>query len=721
MKKYKISSEEFNKVSYQKLANSPGANSTFGESKLTGEELKARMDKPFELFMAKFNLLISLIVGAPDGDSLIKNIPTGINETHTLYDLIRDITSDGAEFASYLSVGEQTLLEKLREIADTLKEQAESTKELGEALGGYVKRSEKSGGTFAYVTDGGEDDVLQVARGADPLSIPLRYTNGRVRVGSPVEDEDAVTLAHLRAGYLGNAGVQVLDGSLTISGDIFVGGEAKAKQLESIEVADACIIANADGVPLAELSGYVIRVTAEQAYAIVYDPIAQCVKIGLGVYDGEAKVFTFNEGEAQPLATRGELADGELPVWDGEKNTLKGSGLKVKDVTEQHGKFSQKNEVAGALEGSAFGEAVALKDVSKVEHDLGVRVSSKNLFSLQSSTATPRGITFEPQNDGGIHVYGTNDGSGRSYCNMYITIPKGIYNLSGIPTGGSKSTYYFEFFGTESNKTYGYDFGNGVVAELKEPERCNLQLSVAVGMTVDFTVYPMLVKGTLKPAIYTPYISDISALKLRVQGKNLIDRNKITADGGELAFDGNAQTFVSVKGGGNLYANLGNYKEFIGKKLTVSYTFVGHQSTAGRKGFNTYIQTDTDTVIAQKADLNSDGKTFEMSAVIPEDDTATNLIIRQYIGYTTTAAGDYVTISDFQAELDEKTEYEPYVEPIEYSVNADGTVEGVKSLYPSTTLTTDTVGALIEVDYNIDINKAFEEIRKVILSLGGTL
>jgi hypothetical protein len=67
------------------------------------------------------------------------------------------------------------------------------------------------------------------------------------------------------------------------------------------------------------------------------------------------------------------------------------------------------------------------------------------------------------------------------------------------------------------------------------------------------------------------------------------------------------------------------------------------------------------------------------------------------------------------------TEYEPYIEPVEYVVSADGTVEGVKSIYPATTLTTDTVGALIEVDYNRDINKAFAELQQAIISLGGNV
>ena len=67
------------------------------------------------------------------------------------------------------------------------------------------------------------------------------------------------------------------------------------------------------------------------------------------------------------------------------------------------------------------------------------------------------------------------------------------------------------------------------------------------------------------------------------------------------------------------------------------------------------------------------------------------------------------------------TEYEPYIQPTEYTPDADGVVLGVTSLYPTTTLMTDTDGALIDATYNRDINKAFEEIKNAILSLGGNV
>ena len=58
---------------------------------------------------------------------------------------------------------------------------------------------------------------------------------------------------------------------------------------------------------------------------------------------------------------------------------------------------------------------------------------------------------------------------------------------------------------------------------------------------------------------------------------------------------------------------------------------------------------------------------------------------------------------------------------LEYTPNADGTVEGVKSLYPETTLSTNPEGLIIDAEYNRDINKAFAELQQAILSTGGNV
>ncbi len=57
-------------------------------------------------------------------------------------------------------------------------------------------------------------------------------------------------------------------------------------------------------------------------------------------------------------------------------------------------------------------------------------------------------------------------------------------------------------------------------------------------------------------------------------------------------------------------------------------------------------------------------------------------------------------------------------ESIEQTVtaNADGTVEGLKSVSPNMTVSTDTEGVTINLEYNRDINKAFAKLEQAILN-----
>lgn len=144
MNKYKISEEEFAKVSLKRLANNPSAKSNYDRSKLNAEQLKARMDEPFKLFKDKLNALVALIYGEGD-DSADAHMLTGIREGHTYKQLISDILSQSAEFAGYLSVGEVSLLKKLEEI-DT-------------ELEGKVSRSEIAG--VIEKLEGEVDDIIE--------------------------------------------------------------------------------------------------------------------------------------------------------------------------------------------------------------------------------------------------------------------------------------------------------------------------------------------------------------------------------------------------------------------------------------------------------------------------------------------------------------------------------------------------------------------------------
>ena len=416
---YKISAEEFAKASFSRLATRPNSRTANGEGQMSAEELKKRFDKQGELFRAKFNAFLSLIGRVGKGESLADFMYTGIAEDHTLKALLEDIVSESGRFASYLSVGDQSLLEKLIAINEAQEKLAEEVKTQKDALEGSVKRV-KTSQISVYTTDCDQSSSgkpIPIYESPTPSSIPERGAGGRLKVGDPVDPADAVNkevfdrsladkvdkvtltgknlaygvstegeqrtfpmtaeswtysiamrnnqrtfdigepqagthpvnrayLERILEAFVAKQGDQTIGGNLSISGDLYVTGSTYGTDVESLNVKDAVIVANADGVPLAELSGYVIRVRDTQAYGILYDPAEDCVKIGLGTFDG--KVFVYGANEAQVLATRDVIEHGNVPVWNGEKNTFEDSGKQAEDLaTKQY-----IDELYGDIDGS---------------------------------------------------------------------------------------------------------------------------------------------------------------------------------------------------------------------------------------------------------------------------------------------------------------------------------------------------------------------------------
>lgn len=424
---YKISAEEFAKTSFSRLATRPNSRTANGEGQMSAEELKKRFDKQGELFRAKFNAFLSLIGRVGEGESLADFMYTGIAEDHTLKALFEDIVSESGRFASYLSVGDQSLLEKLIAIGEELIAINESQEKLAEevetqkdALEGYVKRI-KTSQQSVYTTDtdqASSGNPVPIYESPTPSSIPKRGAGGRLKVGGPVDPADAVNkevfdrsladkvdrvtltgknlaygvstegeqrtfpmtaeswtysiamrnnqrtfdigepkagthpvnrayLERILEAFVAKQGDQVIEGDLSVSGDLYVTGSTYGTDVESLNVKDAVIVANADGVPLAELSGYVIRVSDSQAYGILYDPVEDCVKIGLGTFDG--KVFVYGANEAQVLATRDVIEHGNVPVWNGEKNTFEDSGKQAEDLATKQYIDELYGDIDGAL------------------------------------------------------------------------------------------------------------------------------------------------------------------------------------------------------------------------------------------------------------------------------------------------------------------------------------------------------------------------------------
>lgn len=171
-----------------------------------------------------------------------------------------------------------------------------------------------------------------------------------------------------------------------------------------------------------------------------------------------------------------------------EKISGGGSSVEIVQTTGRSEKavMSQKatsQTFANALKGSESGSVIALKDVSPIEHIIGVKVSSKNIAddteitikSLGKNVLTPisgydsfvyygnpfttAGITYTLLEDGRIHLQGTV--TAYSMCYFFGTyvpfddflIDGATYSVSVNIEGNAGST--FQFMGEIADKTTG--------------------------------------------------------------------------------------------------------------------------------------------------------------------------------------------------------------------------------------------------------------------------
>lgn len=368
------------------------------------------------------------------------------------------------------------------------------------------------------------------------------------------------------------------------------------------------------------------------------------------------------------------------------------------DANIEHIKGYADTTFANALKGSASGEAVLLDDVSPVEHDVGVKVRSKNLLQLHDAgySVTKGGVTFTWLDDGRVQVNGTATEDVEVHVNkVKYTLKGGVkYFISGCPSGGSKSTYYLHYRG------YDQDFGSGRVVGGQSDFTNDVDIMVKSGVTVNNLIFsPMLELGATGTA-FAPHIEDLSAVKVSQYGKNLCDRTKFKPFGSGT---------ITLIDNGLIYT--GSYY----MTLDVSFVQIGVPYRVSWK----YKTSDSITPIYRI--LYEDGSYSSTLAngngFTPTKAVKSILIYPEMTGtiYTT-------TFTDIQIEIgNAPTEYEPYTAPVEYPVNSDGSVDGVRSAYPSMTMLADTAGAVVECNYNRDLNKAFEKITQAIISIGGNV
>ena len=371
---------------------------------------------------------------------------------------------------------------------------------------------------------------------------------------------------------------------------------------------------------------------------------------------------------------------------------------KLTEVANNRPKLYNKGALDYSPQETVSGEAIGITDISPIEHNMGVSVRSKNLlpFPYQQSTTTLNGITFTDNGDGTITTNGTAEETATLVIKQHIKLTKGkSYVWSGCPLGGSSESYGL-FFQDETFFKQGVQGYGEAKLFIAEYEDYYCWIRIIKGTTVNNLVFkPMIEEGTTATS-YAPYIEDISTVKLYKQCKNWLSVGLVR---GNFSTSGLNNVNKSVVSSYGFYLKVG------------TYTVSGVDS-------NYRLYVNGMSAIDKKSDYQevlSTKRTF----TIPTDGLYNIQFNRtDGIEFDTTEIENLKLLVELGTT---PTEYEPYIEPTVYDVKADGTVEGVTSLYPNTTLYTDTSGAVIDCTYYQDGRKVKENLTDMILSLGGVI
>lgn len=182
---------------------------------------------------------------------------------------------------------------------------------------------------------------------------------------------------------------------------------------------------------------------------------------------------------------------------------------------------------------------ISIKDMSSIQHNLDIKISSKNLltYPYTETTITKNGITFTDNGDGSITVNGTSTNSGSIYFSIahLSNLEVGsTYTFTGCPAGGGQGIAYLRIYDNGYPVSYYYDYGNGVTFSPRT-SAVSVRLYVAPGATVEnLTFYPQIELGEIASE-YTQY-------------KNNLSNIDIVSNGGETEtlLDGSVEGIVSV-------------------------------------------------------------------------------------------------------------------------------------------------------------------------------
>lgn len=497
---------------------------------------------------------------------------------------------------------------------------------------------------------------------------------------------------------------------------------------------------------------------------IIYDFTEQTVPIE-GIVECEVILYKDNEQLTTPrfniLVGATVYNDEEIvstPEADALKELIEESESRVNGLIEEGESLFEEIEIAhknnsqvfaNALKGTASGTEVTMKDVSPLQHNINVALSNSKVIA--------EGLGYESN-------YLTFDGVSQCiitrsvvYMGHYLTILTSDGEHHNIEVWGKedsqiKLSLECIIEGTKLKvykKAFNYRFQ---IEESYDPEEFNVaEGSLIEGVAVTNEAYVEENAEDFYLIVSTKY--DYTDVKLYRSGKNLLDARHIVdynktsefpgaiknvkneyilSDGENFTIRGNEKGGIYAYDSGQLmfpYSNVTTISEKglqvkAGVTYTVSFDYLllaptGHNYNISVLVYIPNVNKPGEVKLIYGANSGNNLKTFEGEmnnvkrysfTITPTEDTKISVCFR--------INGNWVRISNVQIEEGNKTDFEPYITPTEYTPNADGIVT-VPSLYPSTRLYTDAEGVTMDAEYNIDtkkyIDNKFAELQALVL------
>ena len=398
---------------------------------------------------------------------------------------------------------------------------------------------------------------------------------------------------------------------------------------------------------------------------------------------------------------------------------------------------------ANALKGSASGSSVSMKDVSPLPHNIGVKLTCDEFLkydynedgvfdandagylvlhtSYPSENPIPEGKAADVNGDGVVDM---DDAVAllaitNSTCERLLLICQaGDATLDFYePVEISYGRFVVRSKGEDSISFDGGNLHNfGTFGELDSIDDINVGDIIYIEREDDtnWTVY------LVKP--------DFTSVTLKKYGKNLFNPEVATGTACFSFEENGEKVFTNAKHNDPTFSQ----REYVG--IDVSEIW----EVANKLKSKVTISFDIKSAVEGQMQTYTLGKrSFSHSSANKRTFTSTAEWQRYswvgYPNYNETSAAQDNCILSFYGEYG--TGVVPYVKNIQIELggvetelcqfqseickpNADGTVDGVTSLYPTTTLLTDNADVTITAEYNRDLNKAFAEIYQAIATMG---